>query len=437
MPETKTNDRVGTEASKAGRPAKKSKQQPSASDETTAVPRWKERVLHPRSLVVVLLLTLIGSLAFQEWTDPERHFQTGMQGVRENDPAKIERAVAALEDVSTYQAQHAFLQASLHLRDGQPQRALRLALSSQNHPDVEVESRILAGEAAYQLGAAGNAQMFWEDALARDPQSVEAHQWLGVLYFDLGAMDNAIFHLQTVSRLSPEDPRPDRLMGLINLDYERPEVAIPHYEETLRRAPDQPGVEKVWLELAECQIKQREYEAAMNSLRHCDDSPQKKRLTAQCQMNLGSLEEAKRLAQEALEAEPENLASLQLNADIALVDGEVERAAELLRKGTEVDPFDHGARTQLAQVLGRLGLEEESAKHSQRAEELQELWQRFSDLQIDAINERTNAQIRYEIGQLASQLGRPELANSWYKAALAIDPNMTAASNALQEQSKP
>lgn len=390
-------------------------------------------LLHPRTLVVLLILMLCGSLAYQWWADPERHFRSGMEGVVKNDRDKIERAVAALEDIPAYRAQHAFLQASLRMRDGQPERALRLALSSQDHPDVEADARVLAGEAAYRLGAAGNAQRLWEDALARDPECVAAHQWLGVLYFDLGAMDNAIFHLQTVSRLSPEDPRPDRLMGLINLDYERPEVAIPHYRETLRRSPDQPDVETVWLELAECHIKQREYEAAMESLRHCGDSPQKQRLTAQCQMNLGEIDEAKRLAKAALKAEPENLESLQLNADIALIDGDVGEAAELLRKAAEVDPFDHGTRTQLAQVLGRIGLEEEADKHSQRAEELQSLWQRFSDLQIDAINERTNAAIRFEIGQLADQLGRPELADSWFKAALAIDPHMTAASEALSD----
>lgn len=430
MAEAKTNDR-----SRAAT-GQKSRDQDNAGPETagggpTEPGRWRRRLLHPRSLAFLLLLTLFGSLAFQHWSDPQRHFQIGMEGVRNNDREKIEQAVAALEDVPSYRAQHAYLQGSLRMRDDQPEQALRLAMSSQDHPDLDAEARVLAGEAAYQLGAAGNAKLLWEDALALDPQCVAAHQWLGVLYFDLGAMDNAILHLKTVSELSPEDPRPDRLMGLINLDYERPEVAIPHYRETLRRAPNQPGVETVWLELAECQIKQREYASAMESLSHCADSPRKKRLAASCQMNLGSLEEARRLAQEALQAEPDNVDSLQLNAEIALVDGQVERAAELLRTAAKVDPFDHGTRTQLAQVLGRLGREEESRQHAERAEELQKLWQRFSDLQIDAINQAANAEIRYEVGQLADQLGRPRLADSWFKAALAIDPGLTAASEAL------
>jgi len=249
----------------------------------------------------------------------------------------------------------------------------------------------------------------------------------------VGAMDNAIRHLQAVSRLSPEDHRPDRLMGLINRDYERPEVAIPHYLESLRRASNQPEAEKVRLELAECYIKQREFEAALKQLELCDDSPRKKTLTARCLMNAGELDKARELAGEALDEQPDELDVLQLNADIALVDGETERAAEWLRQGVQVDPYDHGARTQLAQVLGRMGLVNESKQHSRRAEELQELWARFSDLQIDAINRMTDAQVRYEIGTLARQLGKPELAVVWFRAALAIEPTMTRAAEALAE----
>ncbi len=388
---------------------------------------------HPRTLVLTLTVSFIATLIWQSWSDPQKYFELGKQGLAENDRSKIERAVHGLKDNPNFIAQYTLFEASLSLRDNKPAEALRLALACQDHPDVAVETRVIAGEAAFQLGGAGNAKLYWEEALSLDPECVAAHQWLGVLYFDLGAMDNAMLHLQAVSQLSPNDPRPDRLMGLINRDYERPEIAISHYRETLRRAPKQPDYEDVWLELAECELKQREYDSAKNSLSQCSDSPRKKRLLAQCLLNLGSLEEARQLAEQAIATEPNNLDVLRLNAEIALVDGQVQRAADLLLKGVEINPFHHGTRTQLAQVLGRLGQEEQSMIHSARAAELQVLWQRFSDLQIDAINQMTNADIRYEIGTLASQLGMPELARTWFKAALAINPGMKQASQALAQ----
>ncbi len=408
-------------------------QAPEVRDREVVAPVWQRWLPDPRSVVAFLLLTLVGSLAFQHWTDPHRYFELGMAGVRENDWDQVARAAAALEDHPNYRLQHQFLNGSLHMHEGRPEKALPLAIAAQEHPDVAIEARVMAGQAAYQLGAAGNAKLYWEEALMLDEQCVAAHQWLGVLYFDLGAMDNAILHLQAVSQMSPEDHRPDRLMGLINRDYERPEVAIPHYVESLRRAPDQPDAENVRLELAECQIKQREFDAAMTSLEACSDSPRKKRLVARCLMNSGELDEARKLAHQALQEQPDQLDVLQLNADVALVDGDTERAAEWLRKGVQMDPYDHAARTQLAQVLGRMGLDEESKKHSRRADELQKLWERFSDLQIDAINRMTDAQVRYEIGTLAKQLGKPELAVVWFKAALAIDPGYSDAAQALSE----
>lgn len=385
----------------------------------------------PRCWIVLLLLMLIGSVGYQAWQSPRRYFSAGMRAVRDNSRLGVERAVRSLEGSAAYALPRAYLKGWLQLQSGQTEEALSLAVSAQDHPDVEVESRVLAGQAAYRLGAAGNAKVFWEEALARDPDCLAAHQWLGVLYYDVGAMDNAMLHLRAVSRLAPEDYRPDRFMGLINRDYERPDVAIPHYLESLRRAPNQPDVETVWLELAECQIKQREYDAAMKSLSRCGESGRKSRLTARCLLNIGDLEDARRLARQSLLDQPRDVDAIQLNAEIALIDGEVEAAAELLENAALLHPFDHGVRMQFSQVLGRLGREADSKLQSDRAAELEKLWQRFSDLQIEAINRPTDAPIRYEIGLLAKQLGKPELAISWLKAALSIDPSMSLAGEAL------
>lgn len=398
---------------------------------------WVRGLLgEPHCWVVLLLLVLIASVGYQAWQSPRRHFLAGMRAVGENRPADVERAIRSLEGSAAYNLPRAYFQGWLQLQSGQAEEALALAVGAQDHPDVEVESCVLAGQAAYRLGAAGNAKIFWEEALARDPDCLAAHQWLGVLYYDLGAMDNAMLHLRAVSSLAPDDHRPDRFMGLINRDYERSDVAIPHYLESLRRAPNQPDVDTVWLELAECQIKQREYEAAMKSLSRCGESGRQKRLTARCLLNIGDLEDARRLARQSLLDQPQDVDAIQLNAEIALIDGEVEAAAELLENATLLHPFDHGVRMQFSQVLGRLGREEDSKLQSDRAAELEKLWQRFSDLQIEAINRATDAPIRYEIGLLAKQLGKPELAISWLKAALAIDPGMSLAGEALAAMEK-
>ena len=393
---------------------------------------WR-KLSDPRWLVVVLLVALVTTAYLQYRFDPWRQYQTGLKALEKNDLPAVQLVAQSLESSPAYLSHFLYLTAAIALREGDVKTALERAVAATDNPDLTIEANVLAGEAAYQIGAAGNAKLHWEEALRADPECVTAHRWLGVLYYDVGAMNKAILHLSTVSRLAPTDPRADRLMGLMNRDYERPEMAIPHYQESLRRAPKQRDADEIRLEMTECQIKLREFAEGLKTLEKCADTPRKKILSARCMLNLGSLDEARLIAGSMLSSERSRLDVLQINAEIALADGKLPLAAELLQAATEVDPYNHGIRTQLAQVLGRLGQTEGAKKQTERAEQLQGLWQRFSDLQIEAINRSTDAPVRYEIGSLANQLGKPKLAESWFKAALAIDPALRSAADALSE----
>jgi tetratricopeptide (TPR) repeat protein len=387
----------------------------------------------PHCWVAVLLLTFLTTAYLQYHFDPWRQYQLGLRSLEKNDLAVVQKVANSLARDPAYLSHCLYLSAALAMREGDINTALERAVAAKENPDLLIEANVLAGEAAYKIGAAGNAKLFWEEALRADPECITAHRWLGVLYYDVGAMDRAILHLNIVSRLAPTDPRPDRLMGLMNRDYERPESAIPHYQESLRRSPKQRDADDVRLEMAECQIKLREFAEALKTMENCVETSRKKVLSARCLLNLGSLEEARLVANKMLTSDNSRVDVLQINGEIALADGNMKLAVELLQRATEVDPYNHGIRTQYAQVLGRLGQIESAKQQTERAEQLQGLWQRFSDLQIDAINRATDAPLRYEIGSLARQLGKPELAISWFKAALAIDPTLRSAADALAE----
>jgi tetratricopeptide (TPR) repeat protein len=395
------------------------------------------RFLNPRIISAILLLVIAVSLYLQRRFDPRVLFKRGLVGIQEKDLVQVSRSATELSQHKAYQRHADFFRAYIAIQNGELDRAMRLAMQASEHPDIELEAAVLAGEAAYKMGATGNAKLLWEGVLLKEPNFVPAHQWLGAMFYDIGAMSDSIFHLEQVSKLSPNDARPDRLMGLMNRDYERPEIAIPHYRESLRRNPDQPEASQLRLEWAECHVKLREYEQALEVLKEAEPSPLKDLLTARCWLNLGMLDESRELAVRMLEGDhPKKTEALQLNAEIALADGETGKAAELLKKASEIDPFNHGVRTQLAQALGRIGESEASREQTKIAEDLQQKWQRFSDLQLDAINNQTDPTIRYQIGTLAKELGKPELAVVWFKAALAIDPSNRLAASALVEVSK-
>lgn len=408
-----------------------------SSQQESFIRRALQIVANPKTISMLLLLSIVVSLVVQKLSNPRYFFDQGVVGVQNKDLVQVSRAATELDQHVAYRRHSDYFKAYIAIQNTEYERALRLALQAREHPDIELDASVLAGEAAYKMGASGNAKMLWEEVLLKDPNFVQAHQWLGAMFYDIGSMSDAIFHLEQVSKLVPDDARPDRLMGLMNRDYERPEIAIPHYKESLRRSPNQPDANQLRLEWAECHIKLREYEPALEVLKDADESAFKDLLTARCWLNLGKLDESRSLAVKMLETDhPKKTEALQLNAEIALADGEPPKAAEYLRKAAELDPYNHGVRSQLAQVLGRLGDATGSQEQTKVAEELQKKWQKFSDLQLDAINNQIDATIRYQIGVLAKELGKPELAIVWFKAALAIEPNNRLAANALMETSK-
>jgi tetratricopeptide (TPR) repeat protein len=85
-------------------------------------------------------------------------------------------------------------------------------------------------------------------------------------------------------------------------------------------------------------------------------------------------------------------------------------------------PFDAKSLYKLIQVYRGLGMDKEATDKMKVYEPLRAKRQRFSDLHLEAIAQPNNANTRYELGNLALELGEFQLAFNWFKAALYIDP---------------
>ena len=75
----------------------------------------------------------------------------------------------------------------------------------------------------------------------------------------------------------------------------------------------------------------------------------------------------------------------------------------------------------------------EADAKSGRLAELERLVDEFAKLNATAFRDLGNADLRFQLGQLALQIDRPDLARLWLEAALAIDPNLVGAKNLLSE----
>jgi tetratricopeptide (TPR) repeat protein len=122
---------------------------------------------------------------------------------------------------------------------------------------------------------------------------------------------------------------------------------------------------------------------------------------------------------------------LALKAQIDLVDGRPEAALADLDRAAAADPYRTETFYQRGLVLRRLGRNEEAKRDADRAAALNQGIVTMSKLNDEAARAPEDAGVRFRLGQLCVELGKPELAASWYRAALACDPRHAAARQAL------
>ena len=265
-----------------------------------------------------------------------------------------------------------------------------------------------------------------------DESCLDARRWLASAYYDLGAVSHAVAELERISKDAPGDPRPDRLLGLIAKDGELYPKAIGHYQESLRRDPRQQDREDVLLELAESQIKQAYFKEAMVTLGDCSHSAAASTWVAECHSHLGQVDKAHDRLREALELDHHYVPAKLTQGKLFLDNGQVEQAVSSLTEAAQWDPMNRQVHFQLSQALRQFGKAADADAELQRMQEIQALEREFSDLHDLAANQPTDADIRVRTGELALRLGKPKLAQVWFRAALAINPNHLRARAALE-----
>ncbi len=393
-------------------------------DATTIAPPKPRRTGRWLWAAAALTLAVAAAVVAAAWQErrPERRFARALAALDAKQFDRVAEELADLEGVPGFEPQRHFLRGALLLHAGQRYPALEEFGHTVEVPALRVRTLTLSGQALYEARQLPAAVNVLRQAVAADPKAVEAHRWLASAYYDLGLNDDTLAHLQRIAELDPADPRPHRLMGLIQKDFENYSGAVASYQESLRRDPQQPHREAVFLELAACQIKLQQNEDALRTLAEAQPSPDRWASEAECHYRAGRAEEAKRLVEQALAADPVHLQALLLKGTILLDGGRVGEAAEVFAQAVVGYPKDYVARQRLIQAYRQLGDTDRVAEQAAIADNLKRLREEFSKLHETAAAEPQNADVRCRLGVLALELDRADLARVWFQAALAIDP---------------
>lgn len=365
-------------------------------------------------------------------------FERALAACDAGDFKVVREEAAALRQLTDYEAEADLLAGLLALRSGRLQEAVATLESSRNDPDIQGRAWTITGEAFFTARQLDEARRALETAVHYDPDQVQAHRLLGATLYDLGAMGRAIEHLEKTAALDLDDPRPHRLIGLIYKDYERYGDAVIAYRESLRRTPHRDLANDVRYELAECLIAQRNYTEAQAVLRESPRLPDIRVLEAECHVALGEPERAQALVQQVLDVTPDHVGALMMMATIAMEDRRFDEAIATLERAREIEPGDPIVHMKLAQAYRQNGDAESADTSLEEMQRLRDLKLQFSELHQQTLNDVTNADLRFQLGELANKLGRPDLARVWFEAALALAPSHTRARKALRElESRP
>lgn len=385
------------------------------------------------------LLVLLAGLALWMWSrptaDPTQLLGQGLALVAKNETREAYRIARQLQAQPASVSQGDLLAAAILLQSAQFEPALRTLVGPSKNDATAALAYTLSAESYYKLGRWGEAVLAAQEALKRDPDNLMARRWLAAGAYDLGSVGMAAEELLKVAEGDPRDGRAHRLLGLIEKDREQFATAVDFYRESLRRQPDAPDRPEILEELGDCLLKLNRFDEALTALEELPETVTVLNLRATCQAGLGEGDAQAASLARARELDQTHLKTLVASAARATADGDLEDAIRWLSAAVENHPHDSQAHYLLAQGLERAGEERRAKEQFELFEQWQRVEQEFTELHNQASAEVSNANLRLRLGDLALKLAKPELAETWYRAALALDPRLEGARRGLERVS--
>jgi Flp pilus assembly protein TadD len=384
----------------------------------------------PWALPVLVLAGLLGVVApVAAWwyvtTRPDYRLRIGQQALANEDWDTAEQQITLLQ--ADGRADHAhLLRGELLFRREEFAPALVEFNQLRDQGALRLQAAALSGQCLMKLGNANGAEQAFLFVVHEDPNHVDAHRGLAAIYYDQNALGLAIQHLDQVARLDPHDGRPHRLQGLIYKDLDQNAEAVTAYREALTRDLTEPVAEEVREELAECLLKQGDFEAALRTLDECEP-PQPRvgpllALRAEALWGQGKAAATRELLDRALSEHPRCVELLRLRAKVHLAAEEFAQAAALLERVVALERHDHASRYELAKAYEGLGRAADAAEQRRLGKRTQDYLTELTSLTQKAMSSPWDAGLHRRLADLCEKLDRPDLAVMHRKAAEACPP---------------
>jgi len=298
-------------------------------------------------------------------------------------------------------------------------------LKDSDDPMITTYLYYIAGELAFKQKQYADSLQALNAAIEMSDQAkrklVPAYQLMASIYYDLGNMQQAMESATIVSQLDPNNARIFRFIGMVQQDYEQWQDSLLAYQRHLELDPYGDHRETAIISMAEVHIKLRQFDQALIQLNRVLVTPRIYALRASCHYNLGDVQDAFDALNNALARDPAQHEAILLKGTIEVQDRSYAAATDTFVSGLRYYPRDDVFMYKLSEAYRGLGDEAKAEELAIQSKTLRTKRERFSKLNVDVIGEPANIAMRLELGKLAEEIGKPELAVTWYQAVLTID----------------
>lgn len=319
---------------------------------------------------------------------------------------------------SRYDRELTLLNGVFQLREGETDQALRTLGRLRPQGRIRLPLFLAVGEAHYKAGRLAEAEGIFRLVASENPDLAIAHRWLATVNHEIGAMYASLRHLQKVTELEPGNFFAWFMMGRIYLkDFGDQKSAAESYRMALARNPPEKHVQAIRMELAEALIDLVDFTGALEVLNAAEEDAAVLGLKAHCRWTLGKTEEAEQLFERAKALNPGASAVLLFSARLALERKQPQAAVEPLKTLTAHDPLNDTAHYLLSQAYQQLGDKGAAAAEVASMNEAKALRKKLAETYEQAMQRTNDPEIRDELADLCEQLGKPDLARIWRRAA--------------------
>jgi tetratricopeptide (TPR) repeat protein len=269
-----------------------------------------------------------------------------------------------------------------------------------------------------------------------DDTAQELYESLSLGYLDAYRVDDAMLVLRHWIEWQPNCIRPRLLRAEIFAIAHLPVQQEEEYRKVLESEPENYAAH---FGLAHVLERNHDTEQALAHFRFChqrspDDADASAGI-ASCLNQQGKLPESREVLTDLLRQEnlsPQQRAlALSAMAEMAEQERKWPSAIQLLSESVELDPYNTNWHYRLGVCLAKSGRHEESNRYLERATELDQLWQRRLDLELQMASEPSNAEVRFELGKVLAKLGYEKPSAAIMLSVLRCDPNHQGAHAAL------